>query len=61
VKRLVTLLAGLTLFMPVMHWETSLLQDLNAALSTSDAQPARPHVDVKLPSAVHSLVDTLDR
>ena len=55
-KRLATLVAGLTLFVPALHYETTLVHNLNAALDTGgDASTAPPHLDLHLPHSVESL------
>ena len=67
VKRVVTLLAGLSLLLPALHFEASLFDRLNAALgnqadaASSGAAPdlRLPHLDV--PDALQPLIDALHR
>jgi hypothetical protein len=60
VKRLVTLLVGLSLALPAMHWEAGLFDRLNAALGDTTAASA-PHLpDVNVPHALEPLIHALD-
>jgi hypothetical protein len=65
VKRLVTLVAALSLALPVIQWETGLLDRLNAALDTTGAPSASPPANANLhfevPSALQPLIHALDR
>jgi hypothetical protein len=60
VKRLVMLAAGLTLFVPVLHWEVALVNNLNAALGAHNTVSA-PSVDVNVPHTLPPLIHALDR
>jgi len=65
VKRLVTLVAALSLALPVMQFETGLLDRLNVALGAAGVSGASApsggglHIDV--PSALQPLIHVLDR
>jgi len=63
VKRLVTLVAGLSLLVPALHFETSLFDRINAAVGTTTASTSASapdfHVDVS--KALQPLVDALHR
>ena len=63
-KRLVTLVAALSLAVPVVQFETGLLDRLNATLGTAgvpsaSTSPSDLHIEV--PSALQPLIHALDR
>jgi hypothetical protein len=65
VKRLVTLVAALSVALPVIQWETGLLDRLTVALGTAGVPGAstspRPDLHIEVPSALQPLIRAFDR
>ena len=64
-KRLVTLVAALSLALPVMQFETGLLDRLNVALGTAGAPsasaPSSSDLHIEVPQALQPLIHALGR